>query len=208
MPQSFHADEALLQGCLRGDARAWDEFVTRFSRLIYWAIRRVLSDSRFAGQEDMVSDIFQDVFRKIYEKNSLLLLKDANNLKKFLIVLSTHQTLDHIKNISRMEKKNVSIDEVSFGGRGEADLTPAVEIQAASSPAEKVSEREKHSALSEAIESLPPRERACLEFHLYDEKTHREIGELLGITQDTASSLVRRAKEKIKEKISKKGFLF
>ena len=63
------------------------------------------------------------------------------------------------------------------------------------------------AALIESIlNELSPHERACVEFYYFDDLTFREIGEVLAISEDAASSIVRRAKEKIKTRLEQKDF--
>ncbi len=201
MKPPFENDETLLAACLRGDAGAWDEFVTRYSRLIYWSIRQTLRESRYGGREDLVGDVFQDVFGKIFERSAMLRLNDARNIRKFLVVLSANLTLDRLKSISRLEGKSIYLDDPQEGaGTG---AVPVYAIEAG--PAEAAGRNEKQTLVAEVLGSLGAREKACLEMHFFDDRTHREIGLVLGLPQDTVSSIIRRAKEKIKDKFIKKG---
>ncbi len=187
------SEEALLAGCSRNDSGAWNEFITRYSRLIYWAIGQILKDSRFGSRLDLTEDIFQDVFRKIFEKNTLTSLADPAHIKKYLVVLSTHLTLDRLKSISRWENKSVNTDDLV---EGEA---------AQKSPQETVHQNELNAAVSEALDGLTSKEQACLELHVLDGMTHQEVGVVLELSQNTVSSIIRRAKDKVKEKLRKKG---
>ena len=192
------AEGALLEGCLRRDPDAWEEFTGRFSKLIYWSIRQILNDSSFGSREDLVADIFQDVFSKLFEKNVLAGLKDAEHLKKFLVVLSTHQTLDRIKSLSRLEGKSISLD---------APLAGAVEEEAGlGDPREAVHEQEKRELIGEVMDSLTPKERACVEFYIFDGKSYQEIALVVGFTSDAVSSVISRAKDKIRKKMIKSKF--
>ena len=206
MPPAFLSDEALLKGCLGSDTRAWDEFIARFSKLIYWAIRQSLNKTRFSSREDLVSDIFQDVFRKIFENNKLLDLKDAGHLKKFLVVLSTHMALDRIKSLSRFEEKSVFVDAGLAAKQEDEGLAGVVAASPDQNPDALAHENEKRRILAEAMEALVPKERACLEFSVHDNKTHYEISLLLGVSQDMVSSFIRRAKDKIRDRLKNIDF--
>lgn len=200
MTPPFENDETLLAACLRGDAGAWDEFVKRYSRLIYWSIRQTVRQSRFGAREDLVGDVFQDVFGKIFEKSAMLRLNDARNIRKFLVVLSANLTLDRLKGLSRLEGKSVYLD----APEGEAGLCGPIDTLE-SGPAGTAARKERQAIVVDVLGGLSTREKACLEMHFFDGRTHREIALVLGLPQDTVSSIIRRAKEKIKDKFIKKG---
>lgn len=192
------ADGALLQGCLHSDADAWDEFTGRFSKLIYWSIRQIMNDSSFGSREDIIADIFQDIFSKLFEKNVLAGVKDAEHLKKFLVVLSTHQTLDRIKSLSRLEGKSISLD---------SPLTASEEEEVSlQGPVGSAHENEKRAVIGEVMDSLTPKERSCVEFYILDGKSYQEIALIVGFTSDAVSSVISRAKYKIRKKMIKSKF--
>ena len=191
----FASDKALLRACSRRDSRAWEEFVRRFSKLIYWAIRKTLEGSKFHGDEDLIGDIFQDAFGKIFERDVLSDLKNPGHIRKFLVVLSTHLTLDRLKHTRRREERYVFTE----------DLDRASEAPEVDSPDFGVLKNEREILIGEALNSLGNQERACFEFYIYEEKSHQEIGLLLGISQEAVSSIIRRAKERVREKLAKKG---
>ena len=196
MGPAAQGDEALLEKCLRGEPGAWDEFLRRFSKLIYWSIRQTMEDSRFSAREDLVADIFQDIFGKIFEKNALSGLRDAQHLKKFLVVMSAHETMDKLRGLSRADEKTVFIDAGA----------PDIQASLQNSPDTSADRHEKNAVISEVLDSLGAKERACIEFHIFDGKTHREIGLILGFSQETVSTIIRRTKDKLRKKFIKKGF--
>jgi RNA polymerase sigma factor (sigma-70 family) len=58
--------------------------------------------------------------------------------------------------------------------------------------------------LEEVLRSLSPRERIIIKLsYLYD-KTHQEIGEMLRMPAGSVSSIIKRAKEKLKRKLEGK----
>lgn len=202
MTPAFPGDKALIEACLRNEAGAWDEFIARYSKLVWWSVQRSLGRTRFAGRHDVASDLFQEVFGKIFEKKEVLRLEDPSGLKKFIVVLSANLTLDRVKALSRLEGRSVFLD-----ADDEESLSDAGPIEAPEpGPAEAAQSREKEAAVAEALETLSPKERACLEMAVFDGQSHRQIALLLGLPPDTVSTLIRRAKDKVREKFEKKGF--
>ena len=202
----FGGERALLAGCLRGERGAWDEFVRRYSRLVYWSIGQTLQESRFFGRGDLTGDIFQDVFQKIFEKKLLARLDEAGNIKKYLVVLSAHLALDRIKSISRLENKSVFVD--AEAGEEDGGRPPeAIEAPPQGQPDQVAAHHEKRAVISGILDGLGAKERACLELDIFDGKSHREIGLILGVSQGAVSSIIRRTKNKVRQKLLKKGIL-
>jgi len=190
MPGPLSDDQELISACLSGRKDAWDAFVDRFSRLIYWGIRRTLAGTPFVERVDLCGEIFQELFERLVAKDELARLRDAQSVRKFLSVMACRETLDKIKMLSRLEKRQVS---------GEFLSAPA-------DPSGTAHGREVNDAVAEVLDDLTPKERACVELCLLDGKTHREAGETLGLPADTVSTVIRRAKEKLKAKLTDKGF--
>jgi RNA polymerase sigma-70 factor (ECF subfamily) len=51
---------------------------------------------------------------------------------------------------------------------------------------ERLQERERRDALARAIETLPPQQRASLTLRIHHQLSHREIAEILGVSEATA----------------------
>ena len=72
-------------------------------------------------------------------------------------------------------------------------------------PAAAAASAERERILGEVFSQLPPRERECFELHYLDGLTHRQIGERLGLPQDTVSTVLRRTKERLREILRQRG---
>ena len=63
-------DLEFVQKCVSGDKRSWDEFVDRYSRLIYSYIHMTLdSAGTHTFGDDAVGDLFQDIFLSLAKDN-------------------------------------------------------------------------------------------------------------------------------------------
>lgn len=201
-------DRELVDGCIAGNRRSWDLFVDRFSGLVHWSIARTFGPSVHIGRRDILEDVFQEVFRKLVEKDELLRLRDVKYLRKFLAVTACHTALDYLKSLSRRERGSVSKDEPLLGKTGDPTSFMADTLASSSvDPREAAQNRESDAIVAESIRSLLPRERACVEMHYIDGRTHREISEILAIPQDTVSTVIRRSRDKLKDELLKKGFI-
>ena len=204
MPVSF-TDAELVSGCLQGQKDAWNAFVGRFAKLIHWSIRRTLERTPLAGRPDAHDEIFQNVFEKLLRRNELAKLKDSESIRKFLCVMSGRMAADKLKYFLRKSARDLSFDEET-AERGEDQwLSGAGVKEVPEDPAQASLTREKNDVIAGVLKRLSPKELACVEFHIFDGKTHNEISRILGFPQDTVSTIIRRAKEKLRKEFSDKG---
>ncbi len=203
MPES---DRELIEGCLAQDKKAWDLFVARFSNLIYWSVQRTLKKSAFVSRKDLADDIFQEIFRRILERRELEKLREAGNLRPFLVVMATHAALDKIKSFRRQESREASLEQEFFLKNSEEPVALADVLSDGSpDPSARVISGERDLAISEVLESLSPKERACVEWHYVDGKAHQDIAAILGLPVGTVSSIIQRTKEKLQISFERKG---
>ena len=189
MPES-PSDQQLITGCLEGKKESWDIFVERFSKLIYWSIWRTLENTSFGEKGDLAREIFQEVFEKLLERNELEKLREIEGIRKFLIVMACRLTLDKIKALGRHERKVEIAGEFNM-------LDTSLQVVS----------HERGLLIAEALKGLSSKERRCIEWHYVDGKTHRQIAKVLGLPQDTVSSVIRRTKERLRKIFLEKGIL-
>ena len=104
--------------------------------------------------------------------------------------MAARAVLDKIKNLGRQE-----------GRLGDLNRPDNPE------PSHQAVSHERDLLIAQVIKGLSPKEQLCVEWHYVDSKTHREISEALGLSQDTVSTMIRRAKEKIRKIFLEKGIL-
>jgi RNA polymerase sigma-70 factor (ECF subfamily) len=198
-------DRELVDGCIAGDRRSWDLFVDRFAGLVHWSIRRAFESSAYLRRRDVLEDVFQDVFRKLVEKEELARLQDVKYLRKFLSVTACHAAIDRMKSLSHRDRVGVSPDEPALLKNGDAAFVADTLASPSAGPDEAFARRESDAIIGDALASLEPRERACIQMHFMDGRSHREIAAILAIPQDTVSTVIRRTREKLKQDFLKKG---
>lgn len=98
-------DATLIERCLAGDSRSWNELVERYGRLVYSVPRRYgLSDSDS-------EDVFQHVFISLYR--ALEQVRDTNRLSSWLITTAHRETWRIGKKSSRYPYLDEQIHDVS-----------------------------------------------------------------------------------------------
>jgi RNA polymerase sigma factor (sigma-70 family) len=190
-------DQELISGCLRNDVACWQIFVERFARLVHWSIRKTLTGAVPGGKEEFSREVFQELFERLLEKNELQRLRTVHSVRKFLSVMACHMTLDKLKGLSRYAKKNFSLESAVLNNEN---------TTLAFLPVDPMLQTEFDGIFGDALSALSPKERACLQFHYEEGKTHLEISRLLGLPENTVSTVLRRTREKLQKKLSENGY--
>src|SRR5438445_3063300 len=104
---SGDAIETLIQRCLSGDQRAWEQIVH-----LYW--RKVFNIAyKFVGRHDEAEDLTQDIFLKLFR--SLATFDRRANFSTWLISVSRNLCIDHYRSVRReRESVNHDVDVVTL----------------------------------------------------------------------------------------------
>ncbi|MFA5007698.1 MAG: sigma-70 family RNA polymerase sigma factor [Candidatus Omnitrophota bacterium] len=180
-------DAELIRRCINKEKESWDIFVERYSRLIYWAIRKRLSASNFSFSKDDVSNIFQEVFLSILE-GKLAQLKDIKLICSWLVMVASNKAVDFMRETLR-NKQRFTVDVTLLNENNEQNL----------------SDRDMVNILKNIINTLSDREKIIISLNLIEEKTHQEIADTLAVSINTISTIIARTKEKIKKEMGKYG---
>ena len=188
-------DEELIAGCLEGRKDSWDLFCERFSKLIHWSIRRTLDRSPFRGRQEILEDIFQDVFKRLLDRNELAKLKQTISLRKFLCVTACNAALDRVRMLKHRETQGEESDEESS----------AYESVCVPDPASEAVANESREILSLMLDTLKTKERSVLESFYLDGLSHKVIAQRWGFSEDGVEALIRRTREKLKQTLGRRG---
>lgn len=183
------SDKALVKQCISGDAEAWSNFIDRFSGLVHWAIKRKLSRYYSAHLVSDAEDIYQRLFASIWEKKSLEAVRGRDNIAPWLIVLASNLTIDFMRRKKREE--DFLRDRLTME-------TPIMDEDSV------IFVKERSDLLDEAMRLLSETEKAYLELNYLSGKRHKEIAEIFNTPANTVSTVIARAKGKIRRFIEKK----
>ena len=117
-------DIALLQDCIEGKKRAWNEFVGRYSRYVYYLINVTAKRHNAHISEEDMSDLHNDFFLCLLEDDykRLRSYKGDNgcSVRSWLRVIAIRRTIDSL----RKRKKMVSLTSTA-GDQKELELLDA-----------------------------------------------------------------------------------
>jgi RNA polymerase sigma-70 factor, ECF subfamily len=150
-------DRALVAAFLDGRREAFDIIVERHRRTVYQVCYR------FVNNHEDAADLAQDVFVRAFK--GLKNFKGESSLGTWLYRVGVNACLN------RVAAKRPETEPI--------DAVQRVDAHAAS-PLDEVLRGERAVAVRQAIEQLPPKQKATLMLRVYQELSHEEIARILG----------------------------
>lgn len=173
IPESAEQEEQLVAALHRKDEAAMQEYYTLFYRYL------TATCSLYVPRQQDLQDLMQDVFVKIFTKIGHFTFRGKGSLQAWSHRVAVNESLMFLR--SRTRKRFVPIDYFDKQEEEEIPDNPPID----DIPQE---------VLVEMIKKLPERYRTVFNLYIFEEKSHREIGKLLHIKEDTSASNLHRAK--------------
>jgi RNA polymerase sigma factor (sigma-70 family) len=155
-------DLEFVQRCVKKDKQAWDEFVDKYSRLIYNYIHNVLNAKGYSSSQSHANDIFQEIFCSLikddFKKLRTFKARNGCSLATWLRQVTINFTIDYTRKI----RPTVSIDEENDD---KLSLKELLADYSATVP-ETLSQEERIKGLKECIEKLGNDDKYFLELHI------------------------------------------
>ncbi len=170
-------DAELVARMQAGDMEAFEELHRQHARRLYNLAYRMLGDA--ADAEDMLQEVFLQAFRKLSG------FRGESALGTWLYRLGMNLCLDRVR--SRAARDGRQTDSLDA-----EDVPPMAD---ASAKGELVVSR---LDLERAIATLPAGCRAAFLLHDVEGFDHREVGEMLGISEGTSKSQVHKARLRLR----------
>jgi RNA polymerase sigma-70 factor (ECF subfamily) len=184
---SGDAIETLIQRCLKGDQRAWEQIVR-----LYW--RKVFNIAyKFVGKHDEAEDLTQDVFLKIFK--SLDTFDRRANFQTWLISVSRNLCIDHYRSV---RKERETIDR----GVDANELAPA---SVDPGPIAALEQRDRVVLLRVALAELPETLRTAVLMRDIQEMSYQEIADKLRLPEGTVKSRINRGRTELARHVKKLG---
>ena len=184
-----NADDAiLLQKLKAGDSDAFDKLVALHQ------VQVLNICYRFLLQQQDAEDVAQEVFIEVY--NSIHHFRGDARLTTWIHRIAVTKSLDEIK--KRNRKKRIS----SFGKTLHIDQFIA-KLSGNLQPDKSLEEKNNYETLLLLLNKLPDNQRIALTLSKLDGFSNPEIADIMQTTVIAVDSLLYRAKQNLKEIISK-----
>jgi len=171
----------LIEACLRGERRAFDELVDRYEGPLFNAAFRI------TGSVEDAMDATQAAFVNAYEK--LHTFDPTYRFFSWIYRIVVNQALNLVGR-----------------RRAESELDSNTPTDA-SNPEVAFSEAEATGILQKALLELSPQYRLVVVLKHLEGCSYREIGELLGIPEKTVKSRLFTARQRLRAILTEQGFV-
>lgn len=175
-------ERGLVEQARKGDRGAMKRIYDCYSRYL------AATCSRYLPGESDLRDVLQDSFVKIFSSLDKFEFRGEGSLKAWMRQVSVNEALKLI----RRRKRN---DTVEY----KWDLPDTQEEE--DDPEPDVAEVPP-SVIQKMIQALPEGYRTVLNLYAFEEKSHKEIAGLLGISESTSASQLHRARALLARQIN------
>ena len=174
-------EAAILEKLKDGDLNSFNEIYFQYSPKIYVRLIRLVKDQTIA------EEILQDVFTRIWLHREKI--DPTKGFVSLLNHISDNLAMDFFRKVQRDKALQLEI------------WASAIELYYHTE--EKLFLKDKQQILSKAIDSLSPKRKEILMLNKFEDKSYKEIADLLGISVSTVSNQLVSALKDIKEYIQK-----
>ena len=170
-------EQELVRHCCSGDRLAEDELYRRYAAKVYTLCRR------YAGDDD-AEDLMQESLIQALDKIQTFQYKGKGSLYGWIGRIAVNRALNHIKRQHwRMVPMELRVhDRISEPTREDIEAIP-------------------QEKLLEWITNLPGLRRAVFNLYCIDGYSHKEIGDMLGISEKGSAGVLAKARKQLKETI-------
>lgn len=167
----------IIKGCLKNNKADQYRLYALFSKKMYGLCLR------YAGSHDEAQDILQEGFIKVFEK--LETFRGQGSLEGWIKRIMIHTAIEKY----RERIFHLSVDDLGKNGHS---------VDENGGP-----EKLRFDELLNLIQSLPDQYRLVFNLSVLEGMSHKEIGEMLGITESTSRSNLSRARTLLQEWIAR-----
>ena len=167
----------LIKGCINNDRRMQEELYSRFAPKMYAVCLR------YAGNAEEAEDILQEGFIKIFKK--LASFRSEGSFEGWIRRIFVNTSIEHFRRKTYLQPISEK-EENTMEGKSLSVLDSLAEKD-----------------LIHLIQQLSPGYRTVFNLYVVEGYTHKEIGEMLSISEGTSKSQLSRAKVILQEMVKK-----
>lgn len=181
-------DEAgLIRAAQKGDGDAFEQLVRAYDQSVLRTAMNLLRSPEDAR------DVYQEALLRVYK--NLHLFRFDCSFHTWLYRIVTNICLDHLRKRKVRREENQVIDTAE----GPVDRMDRVEERGPhANPERQAWNQQLTVKIQSALEELTPRERMVFELRHYQGLRLKNIGEVLGTTEEAAKNCLFRATQKMR----------
>lgn len=180
----LHPHLDLIKACKSNDRKAQHKLYQLYAQPMFNVCYRIVN------QQEEAEDVLQEAFIRMFHQ--IETYREEASFGTWFKRIVINGSLNHIKKRQRLEEKTEHLKDESKESISEEDEPnlPTYSI----------------NQVQSALELLPEGYRVVFSLYLFEEYSHREIAEELGITKSTSKSQLNRAKKKMRELLKEMSY--
>lgn len=168
--------EQLIAGCIRNERSAQEKLYRLFYPKMMALVRRYIDHEEQA--EEVLNNGYLRAFQKIRQYNF------QGSFEGWIRKIVFHAVADYVKQNARYSKQILLVEKDEMVHKDHAD-------------------RMYYDQLIELVQSLPDATRAVFNMYVMEGFTHKEIGNILGISEGTSKWHLSEGRKILKDKIER-----
>lgn len=181
----------LLAACRKGDTRAFEQLVLRYQRSLFNVALRISGNE--ADAAEIVQETFLSAWRKIKE------FRGEAKFSTWLTSIAVNQARTRWQQNRQKRSREESLDETAEENPG-APLQIASDQPSALEQLERLALRE---LLERCVRALDQGFREVLVLRDMREMSYEDVGQVLGLREGTVKSRLFRAREAVRDCVTK-----
>ncbi|MBZ0257668.1 RNA polymerase sigma factor [bacterium] len=182
-PVQTHIENDCLQRLAQGDDRAFAELVEAYSTPVYRFLYRML------GSQEDAEDITQDVFYEVHRNRAKI--RAGSNPLPYMFTIAKRKAISKYRwrSVRKMLNPFSDQDEQQIAGSG-------------ATPRDVASAKKIDQAVQRALGGLKPEKRAVIILRYFEERTYKDIAEIMEKPEGTVKTLAFRAERELRERLN------
>jgi RNA polymerase sigma-70 factor (ECF subfamily) len=173
------SEKQLIKGCLNGDRSAQEELYNLYSRKMMGLCMR------YVGDRETARDLLQDGFIKVF--TSLKFFSGTGSFESWMRKIFVNVTMEHFRKKDFLYD-TVDLDSVQFSTDDNSTVS-----------------RLSAEMIMELVQQLPEGFRTVFNLFAVEGYSHKEIGEMLQISEVTSRSQYARARQWLQKRMKEIG---
>ena len=174
---NHQSDQYYINQILKGEVNAFSVLVKRYQNLVYTVVYRIVKNKEEA------EEVAQDSFIKAFK--SLKSYRGESKFSTWLYTIAYRKSLDAIKRNRRFMITEL-VEELSEGEVGVVDNALSY-----------LQNQERKKIISDSILKLPETEAAIITLYYLEEKSVKEIKQIVELTEDNIKIKLYRSRKKL-----------
>ena len=176
-------DVALIQRILAGDENAFESLIRKYQKQVHAQALRSINDFQIA------EDIVQETFVQVYQQ--LETLEDPKLFPKWLYVIVNRRCIAWLRK-NRLQTQPLEETDIS-------EIETEAYSQYVAEEHAKTTAEAQRDLVKKLLTKLKESDREVITLHYFEEMSSSEIGEFLGVSENTIKSRLRRARQRLKK---------